>query len=51
MICSFGFSPYVDRLATKVIVLAHLTFMMTQQMTRKICNPELVRIFARLEKK
>ena len=38
------------RLATRVIVVAPLTFLMMQQRTCTICNPELIAIFARLEK-
>ena len=36
--------------ATRFLVVALMTFMMTQQRTRTICNPKLIAIFARLEK-
>ena len=36
------------RPATRVLV-APMTFMMTQQRTSTICNPKLIAIFARLE--
>ena len=39
----------VARLATRVLVVASMTFMMTQQRTRTICNPKLIAIFTRLE--
>ena len=38
------------RLATRVLVVAPMTFMMTQQRTRTICNPKFNAIFTRLEK-
>ena len=38
------------RLATRVLVLAPMTFIMTQQRTHTICNPKLITVFARLEK-
>ena len=37
------------RLATLVLVVTPITFLMTQQMTRIICNLNLIAIFARLE--
>ena len=37
------------RLATRVLVVAPMTFMMTQQRTSTICNPKLITILARLE--
>ena len=40
----------IIRLATRVIVVAPMTFMMTEQRTRGICNPKFIVIFARLEK-
>ena len=42
--------PEGGRLATRVFAVAPMTFMMTQQRTRAICNPKLIVIFARLEK-
>ena len=39
-----------SRRAGRVLVVAPMTFMMTQQRTRTICNPELIAIFKRLEK-
>ena len=52
-----GFSLHVKeidrssriRLATRVLVVALMAFIMTQQRTRTICNPKLIAIFARLE--
>ena len=38
------------RLAKRILVAAPVTFMMTQQRTRTICNPKLIAIFSRLEK-
>ena len=38
------------RLAKRVLVVAPMTFMMTQQRSRTICNPKLIAIFERLEK-
>ena len=38
------------RLATRVFVVAPMTFLMTQQKTRTICNPKLIAIPSRLEK-
>ena len=38
------------RLATRVLVVAPLTFMMTQERTRTISNPNLMAVFERLEK-
>ena len=37
-------------LATRVLVAAPMTFRMTQQLTRTICNIKLIAILARLEK-
>ena len=37
------------RLATRVLVVALVTFLMTQQRTHTICNPKLITIFERLE--
>ena len=37
-------------LATRVRVVAPVTFMMTQQRTRTICNPKLIATFVHLEK-
>ena len=39
-----------DRLATRILVVAPMTFMMTQQRTRTICSLKLIAIFVRLEK-
>ena len=39
-----------SRLATRVLVVTPMTFTMTQQRTRTICNPKLIALFARLEK-
>ena len=38
------------RLATRVLVVTPVTFMMTKQRTHTICNPKLFAIFPRLEK-
>ena len=38
------------RLATQVLDVAPMTFMMTQQRTCTICSPKLIAIFARLKK-
>ena len=40
----------VPRVATRVLVVAPNTFMMTQQRTRTICNPKFIAIFVCLEK-
>ena len=37
------------RLATRVLNVAPMTFVMTQQRTRTICSPKLIALFARLE--
>ena len=44
--CSRG-----TRLATRVHLVAFMAFMMMQQRTDTICNPKLIAIFERLEKK
>ena len=36
--------------ATRVLVVAPMTFMITQQRTRTICNPKLIAILSCLEK-
>ena len=38
------------RLAVRILLVTPLTFMMTQQRTRTICNPRLTAIFVRFEK-
>ena len=40
----------LHRLATRILGVAPMTFMMTQQRTPTICNPKLIAIFVPLEK-
>ena len=40
----------LDLLHVRVIVVAPITFVITQKETRTICNAKLIAIFARLEK-
>ena len=50
-VCNADYMVLGTRLATRVLVVAPMTSMMTQQRTRTTCNPKLIAIFARLEKK
>ena len=45
-----GQFDYEIRLASRVLVVAPITFKMTQQRTRTVCSPKLIAIFSAWKK-